>query len=74
MEGGANVVSEALVAGVPMIASEIPCNAGLLGKDYPGYYPAGDEHARAPACWQEPRPTASSTRCWKNTAGPASNS
>lgn len=47
MEGGANVVSEALVAGVPVIASEIPGNVGLLGRDYPGYYPVGDEHALA---------------------------
>lgn len=42
MEGGANVVSEALVAGVPVIASDISGNIGLLGADYPGYYPVGD--------------------------------
>lgn len=42
MEGGANVVSEALVAGVPVIASDISGNIGLLGEDYPGYYPVGD--------------------------------
>ena len=46
-EGGANVVSEALVAGVPVIASEISGNIGLLGADYPGYYPLGNEHALA---------------------------
>ena len=39
MEGGANVVSEAMVAGVPVIASDIDGNVGLLGEDYPGYYP-----------------------------------
>jgi len=39
MEGGANVVSEAVVAGVPVIASDIPGSVGLLGEDYPGYYP-----------------------------------
>ena len=39
MEGGANVISEALVAGVPVIASNIDGNVGLLGEDYPGYYP-----------------------------------
>ncbi len=39
MEGGANVISEALVAGVPVIASDIDGNVGLLGEDYPGYYP-----------------------------------
>ncbi len=44
-EGGANVVSEALVAGVPVIASKIKGNIGLLGKDYPGYFPVGNEKA-----------------------------
>jgi len=47
MEGGANVVSEALASGVPVVASEIPGNVGMLGDDYPGYYPAGDEKALA---------------------------
>jgi glycosyltransferase involved in cell wall biosynthesis len=47
MEGGANVISEAVVAGVPVVASEIPGSVGLLGTDYPGYYPVGDEHALA---------------------------
>ena len=42
-EGGANVVSEAIMAGVPIIASHIPGNTGLLGPDYPGYYPVNDE-------------------------------
>jgi putative glycosyltransferase (TIGR04348 family) len=46
-EGGANVVSEAIVAGVPVIASDIPGNIGLLGPDYPGYFPVGDEAALA---------------------------
>lgn len=46
-EGGANVVSEAVVAGVPVIASDIAGNVGLLGRDYPGYYPVRDEAALA---------------------------
>ena len=46
-EGGANVVSEAIVAGVPIVASDIAGNIGLLGADYPGYYPVGDEQALA---------------------------
>ncbi len=46
-EGGANVVSEAIVAGVPVIASNIAGNVGLLGLDYPGYYPVADENALA---------------------------
>jgi len=47
MEGGANVISEAAVAGVPVIASDIAGNVGLLGRDYPGTYPVGDEAALA---------------------------
>lgn len=39
MEGGANVVSEAVAAGLPVIASRIPGNVGLLGPDHPGYFP-----------------------------------
>lgn len=45
MEGGANVVSEAVMARLPIIASEIPGSVGLLGADYPGYYPVGDTSA-----------------------------
>lgn len=46
-EGGANVISEAIVADVPIIASDIAGNVGLLGQDFPGYYPVGDEVALA---------------------------
>lgn len=42
MEGGANVLSEAIVASVPVLASHIPGNAGILGKNYPGLFRAGD--------------------------------
>jgi putative glycosyltransferase (TIGR04348 family) len=42
MEGGANVISEAVVAGLPVITSRIPGSVGLLGPDYPGYYPVED--------------------------------
>ena len=42
MEGGANVISEAVVAGLPVIASAIDGNVGLLGIDYPGYFPLED--------------------------------
>ncbi|HEA50760.1 hypothetical protein LCGC14_0601470 [marine sediment metagenome] len=45
MEGGANVVSEACRAGLPVIASDISGNIGLLGADYPGLYPVGDTQA-----------------------------
>ena len=47
MEGGAHVVSEAIALGIPVIASDIPGNRGLLGEDYPGYYPVGNESALA---------------------------
>lgn len=47
MEGGAHVVSEAIAAGVPVIASDIPGNRGLLGAGYPAYYPVSDEAALA---------------------------
>ncbi|MGE5151953.1 MAG: selenoneine biosynthesis selenosugar synthase SenB [Rhodospirillaceae bacterium] len=46
-EGGANVVSEAVVAGVPILASRIDGNVGLLGRDYRGYFPVGDTRALA---------------------------
>ncbi len=43
MEGGANVISEALAAHVPVIASHIPGNIGMLGENYNGYYAVEDE-------------------------------
>lgn len=42
MEGGANAIGEAIVAGVPVLASRIPGSVGLLGAGYPGYFEAGD--------------------------------
>ena len=47
MEGGANVVCEALRIGVPVLASRISGNVGLLGSRYPGYFACGDERALA---------------------------
>src|SRR6185503_294155 len=47
MEGGANVVCEALRIGVPVLASRIPGNLGLLGSAYAGYFPLEDERALA---------------------------
>ncbi|CAM3723257.1 selenoneine biosynthesis selenosugar synthase SenB [Polynucleobacter antarcticus] len=47
MEGGAHVVSEAIAIGVPVIASDIPGNRGLLGDDYLGYFPVGNAKALA---------------------------
>lgn len=42
LEGGANVISEAVVAGVPVLSSRISGSTGLLGEDYPGYFEVGD--------------------------------
>jgi len=47
MEGGANVIGEAVVHGVPVIASRIAGSVGLLGADYGGYFPSGDTDALA---------------------------
>lgn len=47
MEGGANVVCEALRIGVPILASRIPGNVGLLGAGYAGYFPLENERALA---------------------------
>ena len=47
MEGGANVIIEAVTSGVPVLASDIDGNRGMLGDDYPGYFPVGDAAALA---------------------------
>ena len=47
MEGGANVIIEAVTSGVPVLASGIDGNVGMLGRDYAGYFPAGDAAALA---------------------------
>jgi len=47
MEGGANVICEAAAAGVPVIASRVSGNIGMLGRGYPGYYALVDERGLA---------------------------
>ncbi len=47
MEGGAHVLMEAVCSGTPVLASRIPGNVGMLGADYPGYFPWGDAAALA---------------------------
>jgi putative glycosyltransferase (TIGR04348 family) len=42
MEGGANTLGEAIVAGTPVLASRIPGSVGILGEGYPGYFEVGD--------------------------------
>lgn len=47
MEGGANAVVEAIVGGVPVVASRIPGNLGMLGEAWPAYFPVRDTPALA---------------------------
>ena len=57
MEGGANVIVEAVTAGTPVIASRVSGNVGMLGEDYPGYFPVGDASGLADcllAAWRDP--------------------
>jgi putative glycosyltransferase (TIGR04348 family) len=47
MEGGAQVVIEAVTAHTAVIGSRIDGNAGLLGRDYPGWFKVGDAKGAA---------------------------
>lgn len=47
MEGGANVICEAARIGVPVLASRVPGNVGMLGRGYPGFFPLSDDKALA---------------------------
>jgi putative glycosyltransferase (TIGR04348 family) len=42
LEGGANVIVEAIASGTPVIASRMSGNIGMLGARYPGFFPVGD--------------------------------
>ena len=44
MEGGAHVIMEAICSGVPVLASRIAGNIGMLGEDYAGFFTVGDAH------------------------------
>jgi putative glycosyltransferase (TIGR04348 family) len=46
-EGGANVVTEAIALGIPVIGTRIAGNTGLLGSDHPGWFPVGHVEALA---------------------------
>jgi putative glycosyltransferase (TIGR04348 family) len=43
MEGGANVICEAARIGVPVLASRVSGNTGMLGAGYPGYFTLYDD-------------------------------
>lgn len=47
MEGGANVVAEAVMCGTPVLGSRMSGNVGMLGGNYGGLFPVGDAHALA---------------------------
>ncbi len=47
MEGGAQVILEAVQSGTPVLASHIEGNVGMLGPDYVGYFALGDDAALA---------------------------
>lgn len=47
LEGAGNVISEALSAGVPIACTRVDGLVGMLGEDYPGYFPVGDATALA---------------------------
>src|SRR5207245_10853403 len=47
LEGGANTISEAIASSVPVLASHVPGQVGILGAGYPGYFAAGDTKALA---------------------------
>ncbi len=47
MEGGANVICEAARIGVPVLASRVSGNIGMLGSDYPGYFRLFDDKGLA---------------------------
>ncbi|HXV07286.1 MAG TPA: selenoneine biosynthesis selenosugar synthase SenB [Burkholderiales bacterium] len=56
MEGGANVIVEAVTAGTAVLASRVSGNVGMLGHGYAGYFPAGDAQALArlvQRCWSD---------------------
>ena len=46
-EGGPAVIAEAVVAGVPVVATEVSGCVGMLGGDYPGLFAVGDAPALA---------------------------
>jgi putative glycosyltransferase (TIGR04348 family) len=47
MEGGAQVIIEAVQSGTAVLASAVSGNIGMLGADYAGYFPTGDDAALA---------------------------
>ena len=67
MEGGANVLGEAIVDGVPIVASRIPATVAALGAHYPGLFPVGDTAALARLLARAEREPAFLARLTKET-------
>lgn len=57
MEGGANVVVEAITAGTAVLGSRMSGNVGMLSDDYTGYFDVGDAAGLAALltrAWRDP--------------------
>jgi putative glycosyltransferase (TIGR04348 family) len=57
MEGGANVIVEAVTSGTPVVASRVSGNIGMLGEKFTGYFEVGDPEALAGLLkryWEKP--------------------
>ncbi len=52
LEGAPNVISEAIVHHVPVLATRIDASFGMLGTDYPGLFDVGDTGQLALLMWQ----------------------
>ncbi|MHB2016868.1 MAG: selenoneine biosynthesis selenosugar synthase SenB [Candidatus Xenobia bacterium] len=52
LEGGANVISEAIAANVPVVSTRISGSVGLLGEEYEGYFPVGDHAELSRMLWR----------------------
>lgn len=46
-EGAPSIVSEAIVNGVPLLATRIDATRGMLGENYPGFFEVGDAQGLA---------------------------
>jgi len=51
-EGGARVIGESIVQGTPVLSTRIDGAVGLLGEEYPGFFPDGDARALADLLWK----------------------
>ena len=51
-EGGARVVGESIARGTPVLSTRIDGVIGLLGEEYPGFFPDGDADALVSLLWK----------------------